>query len=418
MTLPEHVDVVVVGGGQAGLAVSWFLTRDGVDHVVLERATRAHTWADARWDSFCLVTPNWQCRLPGWHYSGPDPDGFMVRDEIVAWLDAWVQSFAPPLHEATAVESVRPVEHGTGFVVTTSRGVLHAGQVVVATGGYHDPRIPRVAERLPASVRQLHSSAYRNPAQLPDGPVLVVGTGQSGAQIAEDLHLAGREVHLAVGHAPRFARRYRGRDVIAWMEDTGHYDKPVTDKPVEERTQDRTNHYVTGRDGGRDIDLRLFATQGMRLHGRLLDIVDGEVRLADDLARNLDAADAVYNGINALIDEHIAGHGITTAEPPSRYLPVWHPATDAPSQIAAAELAGVVWATGFTRDHRWLHAPVFDGAGHPVHRRGLTPVPGVSFIGLPWQHTWGSGRFAGLERDAAHVAAHVTEGARRAVVAA
>ena len=403
-----RLPVVVVGGGQAGLAVSWYLKRDGVQHVVLERDTLMHTWNDARWDTFCLVTPNFQCRLPGYAYDGAEPDGFMVRKEILEWLAGFVASFDPPVREHAAVTSVRAVEGGTGFEVRTDGETYLAEQVVVATGGYHTPQIPRIGERLPAHVEQVHSSRYRNPESLPDGPVLVVGTGQSGAQIAEDLMLAGRQVHLAVGKAPRFARRYRGRDVIAWLEDTGHYDKPVTDKPVEERTQDKTNHYVTGRDGGRDIDLRAFAAQGMTLHGRLLDVADGALSFDADLERNLDGADAVYNGINTLIDDFITARGIETEEGPSRYHPVWRPYGYRGSRLAADDLAAVVWATGFTRDYRWLHAPVFDGAGHPQHVRGVTPVPGVSFVGLPWQHTWGSGRFAGLDRDARHVAERVT----------
>ena len=401
MSSTERMPVVIVGGGQAGLAISWHLVRSGVRHVVLERDTMMHSWSDQRWDTFCLVTPNWQCKLPGYHYDGPDPDGFMVGKEIVEWLEGYVASFDPPVREGTAVSSCRPTR--LGFEVRTSGGTILADQVVVATGGYHTPRVPRMAERLPEHVLQVHSSQYRNPQQLPDGPVLVVGTGQSGAQIAEDLHIAGRDVHLAVGNAPRFARRYRGRDVISWMHDTGHYDKPVTDKPVEERTQDRTNHYVTGRDGGRDIDLRAFAVQGMKLHGHLTSIGEGQLRFAGDLESSLDAADAVYNGINELIDAYIDENGID-AGGPSRYTPVWRPYGYHGSKLAADDLAAVVWATGFTRDYRWLHAPVFDGAGDPQHLRGVTPVDGLYFIGLPWLHTWGSGRFAGIERDAAHLA--------------
>jgi len=403
----ERLPVVIVGGGQAGLAVSWHLVREGIDHVVLERDTLVHSWRDQRWDSFCLVTPNWQCRLPGYHYDGADPDGFMVAAEINAWLDGYVASFGPSVREHTAVTSVRPVEGG--FDVVAGDATIRAEQVVVATGGYHRPSVPRIAERLPAGLVQLHSSEYRNPAQLPDGPVLVVGTGQSGAQIAEDLFLAGRDVHLAVGQAPRFARRYRGRDVIAWMHDTGHYAKPVTDKPVEERHQDKTNHYVTGRDGGRDIDLRAFARDGLTLHGRLANIADGDFVFAGDLEQNLDAADEVYNGINSLIDEYIAAQGIEAGEP-SRYRPVWRPSGYRGSRLPAAELGGIVWATGFTRDYRWLHAGVFDGAGHPQHLRGVTALDGLYFVGLPWLHTWGSGRFAGIETDAAYVADRIREG--------
>ncbi len=418
----EHLPVAVIGAGQAGLAMSWHLTADGVDHAVLERDTALHTWSDARWDSFCLVTPNWQCRLPGHAYDGPDPNGFMVKSEIVAWLDGYRASFDPPVREHTAVNSLRPLGDGPGaadpaggFAVRTTAGELVADQVVVATGGYHTPAIPRLAERLPADLHQVHSARYRRPADLPAGPVLVVGTGQSGAQIAEDLHLAGRQVHLAVGYAPRFARRYRGRDVIAWMHDTGHYARPVTDRPVEERSADRTNHYVTGRDGGRDIDLRAFARQGMVLHGRLTGVDAGRFAFADDLAANLDAADEVYNGINELIDAHIAANGLDVAVGPSRYTPVWQPPSATGPALAVTDVAAVVWATGFTRDYRWLHAGIFDGAGHPQHRRGVTAVPGLYLLGLPWLHTWGSGRFAGIARDAAYLAEQVRDRRARQV---
>ncbi|WP_423748017.1 MSMEG_0569 family flavin-dependent oxidoreductase [Frankia canadensis] len=411
--------MVVIGGGQAGLAMSWHLVADGVEHAVLERDTALHTWRDARWDAFCLVTPNWQCQLPGYAYDGPDPDGFMVRSEIIDWLDGYRASFDPPLREGTAVTSLRPLGDGPGaedpaggFTVQTDAGTITADQVVVATGGYHTPAVPRLAERLPEDLHQVHSAAYTSPAALPDGPVLVVGTGQSGAQIAEDLHLAGRRVHLAVGNAPRFARRYRGRDVIAWMHDTGHYAKPVTDRPLAERTQDRTNHYVTGRGGGRDIDLRAFARDGMVLHGRLTGVARGRFHFAADLAANLDAADEVYNGINGLIDEHIAAHGLDVPIGPSRYRADWVPAADTGPRLDVGDVAAVVWATGFTRGYGWLHAGVFDGAGHPQHRRGVTAVPGLYFLGLPWLHTWGSGRFAGIAPDAAHLADHIRERVR------
>jgi putative flavoprotein involved in K+ transport len=400
----ENIPVVIIGGGQAGLAVSWHLTRDGIEHVVLERSTVMHNWRDARWDSFCLVTPNWQCQLPGYGYTGSDPDGFMIAAELNDWLAGYVRSFSPPVREHTTVRSVIPME--AGFEVSTDQGVISAGQVVVATGGYHNAAVPRLAERLPADVVQLHSSSYRSHRQLPDKPVLVVGTGQSGAQIAEDLHLAGRAVHLAVGTAPRVARRYRGRDVVAWLADMGHYDRPVTDRPLAERYVDKTNHYLTGRDGGRDIDLRRFAQQGMALHGRLVDVTTDSLQFAADLEKNLDAADAVYNGINAAIDSWIDTQGVIVAEPPSVYTPTWRP-SPGESAIPAQDLGSVVWATGFTNDYRWLNAPVFDGAGHPQHLRGVTGVPGLYFIGLPWLHSWGSGRFAGIARDADHLATHL-----------
>ena len=210
--LKDHYSVVVIGAGQAGLSMSYHLTRKEIDHVVLERNQVGHSWRNQRWDSFCLVTPNWQCNLPDFPYAGPDPQGFMKKADIVAYLEAFAASFQPPVFEGVAVKQLRKLEDGL-FEIQSTHGTLTAKQVVVAVGGYHKPRIPRVSEKIPGHIQQIHSSEYRNPDQLPEGNILVIGSGQSGCQIAEDLHLAGRGVHLSVGSAPRVARRYRGRDV-------------------------------------------------------------------------------------------------------------------------------------------------------------------------------------------------------------
>nr|WP_308129128.1 MSMEG_0569 family flavin-dependent oxidoreductase [Actinoplanes polyasparticus] len=406
-----HVSVAVIGGGQAGLAMSWHLRQSGADHVVFERDRIGHEWRDRRWDSFCLVTPNWQCRLPGYAYSGDDPDGFMAGSEVVTFLEKYAASFDPPLREGVRVSRLRRT--GNAFELLTSDGRVTADQVVIATGGYHRPAMPRLAEKFPSGVVQLHSSQYRNPEQLPDGDVLVVGTGQSGCQIAEDLHLAGRRVHLAVGSAPRAARRYRGRDTLAWLEEMGHYDKSVHEFGDADEVRLRANHYMTGRDGGRDIDLRLFAQQGMQLHGRLLSVDDTTATFGDDLARNLDNADAVAEGIKDAIDAYVERAGLD-APAETRYEPVWTPGVPSPA-LDLADVAGVVWATGFHRDHRWIEVPVFDGRGYPTHDRGVTSCPGLYFLGLPWQHTWGSGRFAGVARDAEHLAGQIARARRRRV---
>ena len=409
--MSEHHEVAIVGGGQAGLSMSWYLRTAGVDHVVFERDRVGHEWRDRRWDSFCLVTPNWQCRLPGFAYTGDDPDGFMAGSEVVTFLEKYAAGFDPPLREGVAVNRLRRTSQGV-FELVTEAGVGTADQVVIATGPYHRPAVPRLAERLPAGIVQLHSSQYRNPDQLPDGPVLVVGTGQSGCQIAEDLHLAGRRVHLAVGSAPRAARRYRGRDTLAWLEEMGHYDKGVDEFGDAGQVRLRANHYMTGRDGGRDIDLRLFATQGMRLHGRLTGIDDGRISFADDLAANLDNADRVAEGIKDAIDAYIGHRGIE-APPDERYVPVWQPGPTA--DITVGAIAAVVWATGFHRDHAWIEVPVFDGRGYPTHDRGVTSCPGLYFLGLPWLHTWGSGRFGGVARDAGYLADRIADTRRRQV---
>ncbi|WP_043114204.1 MSMEG_0569 family flavin-dependent oxidoreductase [Solimonas soli] len=407
--IARRVPVAIVGGGQAGLAMSWLLKRRGIEHVVFEKHRVAHEWREARWDSFCLVTPNWQCRLPGWPYAGDDPHGFMLKEQIVAYLEGYAASFAPPLHEGVQVTRLRRVDGG--FELQTRAGDCFAGQVVIATGGYHTPIVPRSAERLPGTILQLHSSSYRNPRQLPAGAVLVVGSGQSGCQIAEDLHLAGREVHLAVGAAPRSPRVYRGREVTDWLTDSGYYDIPYERHPQKETVREKTNHYLTGRDGGREIDLRRFALEGMQLYGRFGEIIAGDgallARFAPDLGHNLDQADASYLSIRRSIDQYIEAQGIDApCEAP--YMPVWEPQAERTSlDLAGAGITSVIWAIGFAADYRWIEAPVFDGRGRPVQRRGVTDVDGLYFLGLPWQNTWGSGRFADVGKDAEYLLRHL-----------
>ncbi|HEY4184567.1 MAG TPA: MSMEG_0569 family flavin-dependent oxidoreductase [Polyangia bacterium] len=403
LKLGDRRKVVVIGGGQAGLATSYCLTARGIDHVVLERHQIGHEWRARRWDSFCLVTPNWQCRLPGFPYNGGDPKGFMVKEDILRYIEDYVRFFGPPVIEGASVTQLRANPTG-GFDLSSNVGECHADQVVIATGGYHIPEIPRLGERLPERVTQLHSSAYRNPQSLPEGEVLVVGTGQSGCQIAEDLHIAGRRVHLCVGSAPRTARRYRGRDVVEWLEDLGYYSLSVDQHPLKEKVRAKSNHYVTGRDGGRDIDLRLRAREGMQLHGRLINIRGERLEFATDLKHNLDQADAVAESIKTTIDKMISERGVD-APMEARYVPLWEPVDEPLSlDLAAAGVTSVIWSTGYRADYRWIEVPIFDGRGYPVHHRGVTSASGLFFVGLPWQHTWGSGRFSGVAVDAEYVA--------------
>ena len=416
MSSTPHHSVVIVGGGQAGLSLSYYLQQRGIDHVVFEKHSAMHAWRTQRWDNFSLVTPNWQCRLPGHEYRGADPHGFMKKNEIVEYLEGFKAAVAPPLREGVAVQRVVSRAHG-GFDVQTSAGHCTADQIVVASGGYHVPIIPRMAERLPKHILQLHSEQYRNAASLPPGAVLVVGSGQSGAQIAEDLHLEGRQVVLAVGDAPRCARFYRGRDVVDWLADMGYYDMPVHEHPLREGVRDNTNHYVTGRDGGRDIDLRQFAREGMQLYGLMTDIRGDTLHFHPGLTAALDQADAVYNRINASIDQHIAARGID-APPGPPYLPVWAPSAERTTlNLAESGISAVIWCIGFAPDFAWLDAQVFNGRGHPHHVRGVTRQEGLYFLGLPWLHTWGSGRFSGVARDALYLAERI-EAHREAVSSA
>jgi len=402
----SHHAVAVVGGGQAGLSISYCLQRRGIDHVVFEKHRLGHAWRTQRWDSFCLVTPNWQCALPGFSYPGDDPNGFMKKDAIVDYIERYAASFAPPLRQDVAVTRLRQDEQGE-FELQTTQGDIRADQVVVATGGYDTPVIPRMAERLPLSITQLHSAEYRNPQALPGGAVLIVGTGQSGCQIAEDLHLAGRQVHLCVGGAPRSPRRYRSKDVVDWLTEMGYYDIPIDEHPQKEQVREKTNHYVTGRDGGREIDLRRFALEGMRLYGRLQDLRGTQLSFRADLRRNLDNADDVAASIKASIDKYIDTHGIDAPTEPA-YRPPWQP-TEEPLAVdlAAAGITTVIWCIGYRNDFSWIELPVFDGKGYPGHRRGVTGMDGLYFLGLPWLYTWGSGRFSGVARDAEHLAAHI-----------
>jgi putative flavoprotein involved in K+ transport len=398
--------VVVVGGGQAGLSVAHALQKRGIRPVVLEKNRIGYAWDQQRWDSFCLVTPNWQCRLPDFPYDGPDPTGFMVKSEIVSYLQRFAAFVGADVREGVSVE--RLVHNGSGYRLQTSEGELLADHVVVATGGYHTPRRHPEAPRLPAGTLQLDARDYRSSASLPEGPVLVVGSGQSGCQIAEDLFLDSREVHLSVGSAPRSPRRYRGKDVVDWLDRMGYYSMPIGDHPDPRAVRSKTNHYLTGRDGGREIDLRTRALEGMQLHGRLRSITADAIRFNHDLATHLDQADAVYCRIRTSIDQWIAREGIEApVEPP--YAPGWQPGPGADQglDLQAQPLAAVIWCTGYSSDFRWIDVPVFDGSGQPAHDRGITQSPGLYFLGLPWLHTWGSGRFCGVAEDAEHLASAI-----------
>jgi putative flavoprotein involved in K+ transport len=406
--MTQHYSVVIVGGGQAGLSMSYCLGERGIDHIVFEKHQIGHSWRSKRWDTFCLVTPNWQCQLPGFPYQGEKMHGFMKKDEIVQYIEHYAATFKPPVKEGVEVSSLRRNATQNGFELTTSIGEYTADQVVIATGGYHLPKIPRIAERLPETILQLHSSEYKSPHTLPEKSVLVVGTGQSGCQIAEDLHLAGKTVHLCVGSAPRSPRRYRGKDVVDWLDQMGYYDLPIDEHPQKEKVRTKANHYVTGRDGGREIDLRQFALEGMQLHGRLKHISSSGLEFEPNLKQHLDQADAVAESIKRTIDQFIEKHHIQAPiEPP--YTPIWEPETEILQlSYEQADIGTVIWCTGYETNFSWVDIPVFNGNGYPGHDRGVTEVNGLYFLGLPWLYTWGSGRFSGIARDATYLADYIT----------
>ena len=407
--MKKHYSVIVVGGGQAGLSISYCLKQKGVDHIIFEKNQIGYSWQEKRWDTFCLVTPNWQCTLPGYHYPGDDPNGFMQRDAIVEYIKDYAKSFDPPIKERVEVFSVTKDNSQSLFSVTSSLGSFTADQVVVATGNYHQAKIPRIAERFASELTQIHSSDYKNPQSLPEGEVLVVGTGQSGCQIAEDLHLVGRKVHLCVGGAPRSPREYRGRDVVDWLDQLGYYNLTVENHPDKENVRTKTNHYVTGRGGGREIDLRTFALEGMQLYGSLVDVQGDNLAFKPNLKHNLDRADEVAESIKRTIDEYIDRNNID-APIELTYQPVWQPETEVLElDYKANNITTVVWCIGYNTNFSWVDIPVFDGKGYPRHERGVTSSRGLYFLGLPWLYTWGSGRFSGIARDAQYLSDYIAK---------
>ena len=405
----KHYQVLIVGGGQAGLSASYCLQKESIQHLVLDRGKIGDSWDKRRWDSFCLVTPNWQCRLPGFPYDGDDPYGFMLKDEIVDYVKRYAASFDPPIQEGIEVKRVFKKYKEEIFSIHTSIGNFTADKVIIATGAYHVPNWLPMSDNFSADIQQIHSAEYKNPEQFPEGAVLVVGSGQSGAQITEDLHIAGKKVYLSVGTAPRAPRTYRGKDAVEWLEEMGYYDQPIERHPDPDEARHKTNHYLTGRDGGRDIDLRKLASEGVELRGQIEAVKDGELYFKNDLKENLDAADKTYNRIQNNIDEYIENNKI---EAPSgkRYKALWQPtvANEQSVKYQEANIRSVVWCTGFKVKFNWVEFPeVFDQRGFPTYKRGVTEEPGLYFIGLPWLHTWGSGRFSHVAQDAEYISAHI-----------
>jgi putative flavoprotein involved in K+ transport len=402
--MKRSVDVAIIGGGQAGLATSWFLTQSGVDHVVLEAGGVADTWRKRRWDSFCLVTPNWTVQLPGAKYERPDPDGFMPLAALIDYFRSWASSFDAPVEESSPVSSLEADDGG--FLLTMPSGELKARQVVVATGAFQRAHRPRGAETLSAGVTQLFAEEYHNPEALPPGAVLVVGSGQTGCQLAEELHESGRKVFLACGRCVWVPRVLEGRDILWWMIESGFMDR-TPDKLPSPMARLLGNPQATGHGGGRDLNFRLLHDMGVELVGRYLGADGSKIRFADDLAASVDFGDARLADLLKFIEAYCTGTGAT---PPRFDLPSpLRVKTRTELDITQDGIGAVIWTSGYRPDYGWVKFRVLDDMGFPVQTDGRTDVPGLYFMGVHWMRKGKSSILYGVGEDAEVVAGQIIE---------
>lgn len=401
--MTEGIQTIIVGAGQAGLALSYCLTQRGHEHLILERGRVAERWRSERWDSFTLLSPRWHSRLPGYRYEGDDPDGFMDRQEIVRYLEGYAGFSKAPVRLGSAVTTVRRDEDTQRYFVEVNGGeaTFEAQNVVVAIGGHQWPHLPAVAAALSGRMFQIHTNDYRGPEQLPPGGVLVVGSGTSGQQIAEELIHSGRQTFLSVGRHAKLPRRYRGRDIVWWLDQTGVFDETADQAPSERR---RPAAALTGIDRGHDLDLRHLAAQGVTLLGHLKRVAEDRLLFLPDLERSLASGDQVEIDFKRRVDDHVLAHRLDAP---------WEEAELQPNvslnpidelDLQAEGITSVIWCTGYAYDLDWLQLPVRDPTGEPVHRRGVTPFPGLYFLGLRWLWKRKSSFIDGVGEDAIYLA--------------
>ncbi len=400
----REVDTLIIGGGQAGLAMSEHLSKCGVNHLIVERHRIAERWRSERWDSLVANGPAWHDRFPGMTFADIDPDSFATKHEIVSYFEAYARQIGAPIRCGVEVTSLRR-KNGSGFRADTSEGVIEAAHVVVATGPFQRPVIPPIVTA-GAGITQIHSSAYRNPAQLRHGAVLVIGAGSSGVQIADELARAGRSVYLSVGQHNRPPRRYRGRDFVWWLGALGEWDAKVASPGTEHVTI-----AVSGANGGHTVDLRSLAARGVTLLGSAERFHDGSLQFLPNLAKNIAAGDANYLSVLEAADAYVREKGLNFPEEAGahRIAPdpecVTHPILHL--NLAAAGITSIIWATGYALDFGWLDVDAFDDKGRPVHQRGVSVVPGLYFLGLSWLSRRASAFIWGVWHDAEYLAAHI-----------
>lgn len=403
--LPSKIDTLIIGGGQAGLAMSGHLGRRGLPHLVVERHRIAERWRSERWDSLVANGPAWHDRFPDLTFDGIDPNSFAAKDRIVDYFETYAKQIAAPIRCGVEVKAVHRKADGSGFLAETSAGVIEAANLVAATGPFQRPIIPAV---VPAKtgILQIHSNAYRNPGQLPEGAVLVVGAGSSGGQIADELLRAGRRVYLSIGPHDRPPRSYRGKDFCWWLGALGLWDAKAREPGMEHVTIS-----VSGAHGGHTVDFRRLAARGMILVGRAGPFKEGAMHFADDLARNIAQGDANYLSVLNAADAYVARNGLDFPEEPNARKMEADPAcvTDPILQLNLREagITSIIWATGFALDFSWLKAGTYDAKGTPLHQRGVSDVPGLYFLGLSWLSRRASAFIWGVWHDADYLAGHI-----------
>ena len=401
--MTESVDVAIIGAGQAGLATSWYLTQANVDHVILEAGRVAETWRTRRWDSFCLVTPNWTVKLPGGEYAGPDPDGYMNLTELVDHFQLWANSFHAPVQESCSVAALDADTNN--FVLTTSSGKIRARTVVVASGGYQRAHLPPNANQIPDSVIQILAEDYTNPDAIPPGAVVIVGSGQTGCQLAEELHQAGRKVILSCGRCPWAPRRMGGQDLVWWVVESGWWQR-TPDQLPSPAARLTGNPQNTGHGRGHDLHYRTLQAMGVELVGHYIGAADGTVHFADDLAATVAAGDAMSAFFKKWIDAVCEKRGIPV---PWEMPPPMQVDARAELDIAREGISTVIWTSGYRPAYGWVHFPVFDEMGFPIQRDGSSSVPGLYFMGVHFQRKAQSAVLYGVGEDAELVARDIVE---------